>query len=470
MIRFGTDGWRAIIAEDYTFENVRILAQAIADFLNKENKDKSKPQILIGYDTRFLSNEFAQAVAQVLCANKIKTFLTEKPTPTPVVSFSIVRKRLDGGILITASHNPSKFNGLKFRAHFGGSPDVSITKKIENNLYKSKVKSLSIELAKKRKLFDYLKDLDDKYIKFLNTYVDIKKIKNSNLRILIDPMYGAGMGYLKTILRGGKIKMEETRSVTNPSFGGVNPEPIEKNLWPSIKKMQKENFDICIATDGDADRVGVIDERGVFITPQQVFMLLFIHLVEDKLMRGDLARTISATTILDRIAKRYNLGIHETPVGFKYIVSVMQNQDVLIGGEESGGYSFKNYIPERDGILAGLLLLEMVVERRKKISAILKSIEKVYGCSRFLRHDVHFAPDKKEKFLKKIKKDKPTKLAGQRIKKIQTLDGLKFILEDNSWLLLRFSGTEAVLRIYAETSHLPKTKKLIRAGLRLAST
>ena len=468
MIKFGTDGWRAHIADEFTFKNVEILAQAIADFLNSKNRKKSRSRILIGYDTRFLSDEFASSAARVLCANNIKTYLTKKPTPTQVISFSVVKMHLDGGIIITASHNPPQFNGMKFRTYFGGSADEVTTKQIEAKLYKSKVKSISLESARKKKLLNYVDNLDDKYITFLNKYVNIKKIKNSNLKILIDPMFGAGIGYLYNILKGGKIKLGTTRSFPNPSFEGVNPEPIEKNLISSMKIVKKEKFDICIATDGDADRVGIIDEKGNYVTTQQLFMLLLVHMVKDKLMRGDLARTVSATNILDRIARKFDLEVHETPVGFKYIVSLIRSRDILIGGEESGGYGFKNYIPERDGILAGLLLLEMMVDRREKISKILSSIEKEYGRSRYLRKDVHFPAHLKGKFLSKIKKNPPSKLTGEKIKKIQTLDGIHFILEDDSWLLLRFSGTEPVLRIYAETNSLSKTKKLMKAGLRLA--
>lgn len=469
MIKFGTDGWRARISEEFTFENVRILAQAVADYLNSENKTKNAPRMVIGYDTRFLSNEYARLSAEVLCANKIKVLLTPKPTPTQVVSFSITDKKLDGGMMVTASHNPPEFNGIKFRADFGGSPDESVTKKIEEKLCKSKVKTMSLDAAGENKLFAYADDLDRNYVEFLNKYIDIKKIKNSNLKILVDPMYGAGIGYLEKILKGGRIKIETTRSFINPSFGGVNPEPIEKNLLSSMKMMKDGDLDICIATDGDADRVGAINEKGQFITTQQVFMLLFVHMIEDKLMRGDLARTVSATNILDKIAQRYNLQVHETSVGFKYIASIIRAQDILIGGEESGGYSFKNYIPERDGILAGLLLLEMMVMRKEKISGILNSIEKLYGCSRFLRKDVHYPVELKEKFLNKVKNNPPVELAGKKIKQIQAFDGVKFILADDSWLLLRFSGTEPLLRIYAETSSMPRTKKLIDAGVKLTA-
>lgn len=469
MIKFGTDGWRARISEEFTFENVRILAQAIADYLNSGNGGETTPRILIGYDTRFLSDRYATLTAEVLCDNGIKVFLTPKPTPTQIVSFSIVDKKLDGGIMITASHNPPEFNGIKFRADFGGSPDESVTKRIEEKLYKSKVKTMPLETAEKNGLFAYADDIDRNYVKFLNKYIDVRKIKNSNLKILVDPMHGAGIGYLEKMLKGGRIKIETTRSFVNPSFGGVNPEPIEQNLLASIKMIKDAHFDLCIATDGDADRVGVIDENGQFITPQQVFMLLFVHMIEDKLMRGDLARTISATNILDKIAQRYNLKVYETSVGFKYIASIIRSKDILIGGEESGGYSFKNYIPERDGIFAGLLLLEMMVMRKKRISEILDSIEKEYGRSRFLRKDVHYPLELKEKFLNKVKSNPPVELIGRKIKQIQTFDGVKFVLADDSWLLFRFSGTEPLLRIYAETSSMPQTKKLIDAGLRLTA-
>lgn len=467
MIKFGTDGWRAVIADEFTFANVRILSQAIADFFKAQSKEKI--ELLVGYDTRFLSNEYAKAAAEVLAGNNIKTFLTVKPTPTPVISFSIADRKLDGGILITASHNPPQFNGIKIRTCFGGSPDESWTKKIESCLLKSDVKSLDLELAAKKKLFRYTDTVDESYFKFLNKYADIEKIKKSNFKILIDPMFGAGIGYLYNLLKNGSLKLFCCRSSLNPSFAGINPEPIEKNLLSSMKMVKKEKFDIAIATDGDADRVGIIDENGRFVTTQQVFMLLCVHLIEDKKMRGGLARTISSTNLLDRIARRYNLNVYETPVGFKHIVSLLCSQDILIGGEESGGYGFKGCVPERDGILAGLLVLEMMADRKQKISEILKSIEKIYGRSRFLRRDLRLSGRQKEKFLNKIKKNPPRKINGKKIKKMLTFDGIKFVLEDESWLLLRFSGTEPLLRIYAETDYLPKTQQLIAAGLRLVS-
>lgn len=468
MIKFGTDGWRAVIADEFTFANVRILSQAAADFFKSQSKKKI--ELLVGYDTRFLSNEYAKAAAEVLAGNNIKTFLTVKPTPTPVVSFSIADRKLDGGVLITASHNPPQFNGVKIRTCFGGSPDEAWTKKIESRLLKSKIKSADLESAAKKNLFRYTDTLDESYFKFLNKYVNVEKIKKSNFKILIDPMFGAGIGYLYNLLKNGSIKLFCCRSSLNPSFGGVNPEPIEKNLLSSMKMVKKEKFDIAVATDGDADRVGIIDENGRFISTQQVFMLLFAHLIEDKKMKGGLARTISATNLLDKIAQRHKLNVYETPVGFKHIVSLMCKEDILIGGEESGGYSFKGCVPERDGILAGLLVLEMMAERRQKISEILKSIEKIYGRSRFLRKDLRLSDGLKEKFLNKIKKNPPLEINGKKIKKMLAFDGIKFMLEDESWLLLRFSGTEPLLRIYAETNYLPKTKQLIAAGIKLFQT
>lgn len=464
-IKFGTDGWRGLIGNDFTFENVRVVAQAISDYLKKERL--SSKAIAVGYDTRFLSDKFAEAVSEVLVGNGMKVILADRPIPTPVLSFAIKKGHLSGGIMVTASHNPAQFNGIKFKASFAGPADPIITDKIENFLFKSKIKTKPIKQAKKEKSIK-LKNLSFDYIKSLRSYIDIKLLKRTKLKVLIDSMYGTGIGYIAKILEDTPIKIKEIRNHPDPLFGGIKPEPIEHNLKELSVLVKEGNFDIGLANDGDADRIGAMRGDGKFINPHQILSLLLLHMVEDKKWRGGVVKTLSVTSLIDNIAQRFNLKLYETPIGFKHICRLMLKENILIGGEESGGFGFRNYTLERDGILAALLLLEMVAYRRQSIIEIIADMERRFGRFRYRREDIECRDfiKTKEKFCK-IVKSQPSRLLNKNVVEVKTYDGLKFILSDRSWLLFRLSGTEPILRIYAEASSQNQADALAKLGKKM---
>lgn len=468
-IKFGTDGWRAVIAWDFTFENVKKAAQAIADYIKNEGRAmKVKDErVAIGYDTRFLSEKFAESIACVMAGNGIKTILADRPTPSPSISYAIKIRSLIGGIVVTASHNPARYNGIKYKAHYAGSADTDITKKMEDYLGKSIISFMPIEEAKSSKLVE-MEDMIPKHLEFAKKYVDLKLLKKSRLKILVDSMYGTGKDYIAMLLGGGRCRVATIHNEDNPGFGGINPEPIMPNLKELSGKVKSYKYDIGLATDGDADRLGVALPNGKLLTGHKVMALLLLHLLEDKGMRGDVVQTICGTVLIDKICRKYGLKIHETPVGFKYICGIMKGRDVLIGGEETGGIAFKNYIPERDGILSGLLILEMMAMRKKKILNILKDIDKVYGTYEYRRLDVKYPDEKKRRLMEFLKENPPRDVLDRKIVEIKDTDGYKFICDDASWLMLRLSGTEPILRIYSEASSEKKALKILDFGRRLA--
>ncbi|MFH1645785.1 MAG: phosphoglucomutase/phosphomannomutase family protein [Candidatus Omnitrophota bacterium] len=467
-IRFGTDGWRAVIADNFTFDNVRIVAQAIAGYVKgKRLKDKGLSKTLIvGYDRRFLSKEYAKIVSEVLAGNGIKVLLTKNPTPTPVISFAIKKQCLDGGIIITASHNPPKFNGIKFKTNEAAPADEKVTGDLEKRLGKSKVKVLEIDVAIEKKLIQFV-NVDNDYIDFIKNYVNIDLIKKAPLRILVDYMHGAGIGYIEKFLGDSKSRLDAIRDFDDPLFGGINPEPIPKNLKFPAALAKRRRWDLIVALDGDADRIGALRPDGVFISSGQVISLLLLHLLNNKGKTGTVVKTISGTTLIEHICDKFHLGLIETPVGFKHISALIQKQKVLIGGEESGGIGFCDYIPERDGILSALLLIEMLAVTGMDISSIIKKMDADYGVFRYDRIDVEY-PKHKADALAKFLVKKPLKvLSGRKVLKVKTYDGIKFITEDESWLLLRFSGTEPLIRLYAEAHTNRDVKKLLEEGKNL---
>ncbi|MEA3329064.1 MAG: phosphoglucomutase/phosphomannomutase family protein [Candidatus Omnitrophota bacterium] len=462
MIKFGTDGWRAIISEDFTFDNVKIVAQALADFINKDQHAKSK-QIVVGYDTRFLSSTYAQLISCVLAANGIKVLLTDRPTPTPAVSFTIVGRKMGGGIVVTASHNPAEFNGIKYKAYYGGSADPEIIKKIEQELYRERTRFLPLEEALKSLLT--IEDVIPSYLKAVADYVDLELLKKSKFNLLVDVMYGAGNSYIGKLLAGGACRVETIHSRPNPGFGGRRPEPSAENLQETAELIKKGNYDLGLATDGDVDRLGVITPQGEVISGHKVMALLLKHLVEDKKLSGSVVQTICGTVLINKMCEKYGLKIHETPVGFKYICEIMRKEKVVVGGEETGGVGFRDFIPERDGILSGLLILELMACRQKGIVEILDEMEKEYGRFIYLRKDVAY-PDqeKKKKLISNLKNNPPGDILGKKINEIKAEDGIKFICSDLSWLLIRPSGTEQLVRIYSEASSREQAEQMIEVG------
>jgi len=468
-IKFGTDGWRGIIAEDFTFDNVRICAQAVTEYL-KQNKHVTQ-SLVIGYDTRFASEDFAAAAAEVLAGNDIKVHLCLKPVPTPVVSFAVLATKSGGAILITASHNPGSWNGFKYRSQDGASVPDAVTSQIERNIASlirrgEGVKRLALDRALKKGVVDYL-DPSPAYFEQLNHLVDIEALSHQNLNIIVDPMYGAGIGYFRTLLQGGNLKITEINAERNPSFPQINPEPIAKNLTKLSRLIVEQKADVGLATDGDADRIGIIDERGQFLTQHQVFALLCLYLLEVHGVRGAIVRTLTSTMMLSRLANLFDVPIYETPVGFKYVAPLMMEKNAIIGGEESGGYGFRGHVPERDAILAGLYFLDFMTKTGKTPSQLLNYLYSKVGPHYYDRRDFHTSAAKRQTILHRLNSGSPDSIAGLEVTKVDTTDGFRFLLDDESWLLIRFSGTEPLVRIYSEAESLERVKVLLEEGKKL---
>ncbi len=460
-IKFGTDGWRAVIGRDYTFENVAILSQAVSDYFKK--KKKGTLTSVVGFDTRFLSKEFALEAASVLVANKINVILSDRAIPTPAISFAVKYSKADFGIVITASHNPPEFNGFKIKDNWGGAADVDITDAVEKMLFKSKVRKIDL-LDKKSNEYFKVSDLTDRYSKFLENYIDLDKIRSSGLRVLVDVMHGSGNGFIRDCVGAGSVQVHLMRDDINPAFDGARPEPLAENLSAMISRMKKEKFDLGLVLDGDADRIAALDSGGEFISPQTILCLLILHLVEDRHEKGAIVKTIVGSSLIDKICNRLKLKLFETPVGFKYISKLMREQDILIGGEEAGGIGFKNYIPERDGSLAGLLLLEMLAYRKSNINQQLASLESGYGKFYYTKDSMRLE-HVGDFDLENIKI--PKEILGKSVVKIDRKDGIKFICNDESWLMLRGSGTEPIVRVYAESKTKDEAEKMISLGKKM---
>jgi len=464
MITFGTDGWRGIIARDFTFDNLHLVALATATYLKKTNP--KNPSVVIGYDTRFMSKEFAEETAKILAWKGIIVNLTDTFSTTPQVSFQTKQKNVDLGIVITASHNPPIYNGYKLKATFGGPATPEQIKALEKDLKRI---SKNPPILKFKELEDYRKldkirifDAKESYLRSIKNKIDINAIKKANFKILYDPMYGAGMGQLKTLLPNSN----EIHNVFNPSFGDIDhPEPIAEHLYELAILVKNDKYDIGLATDGDADRLGVIDETGHFVDAHKVFMILLKYLHQYRKKQGSVVKTVSLTSMVDKYCEKYGLTLHETPVGFKHTAKIMSQEKVLIGGEESGGLGTILHIPERDGLFNGLLLLEAMAVRNKKISELCNELDEEFGPHRYLRKDVRVTESKKIKILNACKKH-PKKIGRFQVLSINEKDGYKFILKD-AWLLIRASGTEPLLRFYAEAKSLRKVNEILEEAMKL---
>ncbi len=460
-IKFGTDGWRAVISDTFTFKNVGIVAQAISEWIKTDVKlesDKFK-RVAVGYDTRFLSNEYAKTVACVLAANGIEVYLSDAAIPTPALSLGVTQTQSCAGIMITASHNPGKFNGIKIKTAQGGAAPKDITNKVESYLHQTEVKSSDFLKAKSSRTI-ILHDYRIPYVKFLRQYIDLKKIKTANFKVISDVMHGSADSLLVQILRGTKIRLTMMRNTVNPDFDGGKPEPVVEYLSGIISRVRLEKFDLGMVVDGDADRVAAVAPGGEFIHPQKILGLLILHLVRNKGKTGGVVKTICGTTLIDNIAKKLNLKLYETPVGFKYISDLMISKKIVAGGEEAGGMGLPDYIPERDGTLAGLLLLEMMVYQKKNIQRIVADMEKEFGRYYYERLDCDLGNRTFD--INQVRKIDT--ILGKKVVDIKDFDGIKLICEDESWLMWRPSGTEPLVRIYAEAKSLKKAKDLIRFG------
>ena len=427
--------------------------------------------LIIGYDTRFASEDFAQAAAEVVAGNGIKTYLCPRATPTPVISFGILAKKTGGAIIITASHNPANWNGFKFKTEEGASASNEVTAEIEKHLSivltTGKINRVPLSQALDQGLIEYL-DLAPIYAQQVAKLVDLNQLRQARLKVAIDPMYGAGIGYFKMLLGGGAIQLIEINSERNPLFPGIRPEPIAPNLVKLSATIKRRKAAVGLANDGDADRIGVVDEKGVFLTPLQVFALLCLYLVEVRRERGPIVKTVTDTTMLDRLGEMFNLPVYETPVGFKYVAAIMKAKNALIGGEESGGYGFRGHVLERDGILAGLYFLDFMLKTGKTPSQLLDYLYSKVGPHYYQRQDFTFAEDKRQAINKRISDNLPQSIDRVQVAKKDTTDGFRLMLADTTWLLIRFSGTEPLLRIYAESDSQERVERLLQFGRELA--
>jgi phosphomannomutase len=466
-IKFGTDGWRGMIAHDYTFANVRRCAQGFADYML--SKGYAEKWVVLGYDKRFHSENFAAAVAEVLAANDLNVYLTDGPTPTPVISYSVVARGAAGAVNITASHNPSTDNGFKVRDEHGGAIDPVGLQEIEARIPddEESVKRLALTDAQADGRIVVF-DAAPVYIEHLQDLIDVEPIKAAGLNVLVDPMWGNGAGWFPRILGGGATQIHEIHNVRNPVYPDMRrPEPIPPNVDAGLAKTTELGADVLVIFDGDADRVGAGDEKGMFIDQLRMYGLMAFYLLEVRGQRGPIVKTISTTKMLNKLAKIYNVPVYETGVGFKYIAPKMIEVDAMIGGEESGGYAFRGNVPERDGILAGLYFLDMMVKMGKKPSELLDLLFSKVGAHYYDRIDSRFTGDRAGRE-QMIRTANPKMIGGLRVTGLSTLDGYQFMLEDGGWLLIRFSGTEPLLRVYTETTHGDKVEAILQDGLRVA--
>lgn len=466
-IKFGTDGWRAQIAENYTFANLRRCAQGFASYmLELGNRGE---WIIVGYDKRFLGEKFAASVAEVLAGNGFNVYLTDGSCPTPIVSYSVIAQKAKGAVNITASHNPPTDNGFKVRDENGAAIASEGLKKIESLIPDSTedVKRLPYSEAEESgKIVKF--DPNPKYIAHLKNLIDLEPIKNAGLKVVIDPMWGNGIGWLTNLLAGGNTEVIEIHNIRNPIFPEMSrPEPIPPNVDVGLQATINYGADVLVIFDGDADRVGIGDENGKFVNQLQVYGLLAYYLLEVRGERGPIVKTLSTTKMLNKLGEMYNVPVYETGVGFKYIAPKFLETDAMIGGEESGGYAFRGNVPERDGILAGLYILDMMVKLNRKPSQLLELLFSKVGAHFYNRIDTPFKGDRQEK-IDNILSANPETIGGLKVTKLVSVDGYQFLLEDGGWLLIRFSGTEPIIRVYCETRHEDKVDGILQDGLKLA--
>ncbi|MBI3159327.1 MAG: phosphoglucomutase/phosphomannomutase family protein [Chloroflexi bacterium] len=467
QILFGTDGWRGRIAEDFTFANLRRCTQGFANHLNAEGR--AGESVVVGYDKRFHSENFAAAVAEVLAGNGFRIFLTREATPTPVISYAVVAKKAVAAVNITASHNPPTDNGFKVRDHHGGAIAPEGLATIEAGIPEDSdaVKVMALEEAIDGGQIE-LFDASDDYVAHLKDLIDLTPIREAGLTILVDCMWGNGAGWFPRLLGGGPTKVIEIHNHRNPIFPEMQrPEPIPPNVDAGLQATLEHNADVMIVTDGDADRVGIGDEKGMFVDQLRVFGLLAYYFLEVRGERGPIVKTISTTTMLNKLGRLYDVPVHETGVGFKYVAPRMVETDAMIGGEESGGYAFRGNVPERDGILGGLYFLDMMVRLGKRPTELLQLLFEKVGEHFYDRIDTVFTGERETR-KQMIRNAKPSSIGGLGVLGLDTTDGFKFNLEDGGWLLIRFSGTEPKLRVYCETTHGDKVQKILQDGLRIA--
>jgi len=482
-IQFGTDGWRAVISDTFTFQNLRQVTQAIADAVASDewlNDSHIGPQpdprrMVVGFDTRFLSDRYAVEASRVLAANGYKVYLTSADIPTPAVSYSVRHLGAIAGLMITASHNAPRYNGVKLKAAYGGSAVSEQCRRVEVYLNDNEARGrgpnlMDYEQARDVGLIERFNPTPS-YYDHLRTLIDFDAIADNPQHLVVDSMFGSGRGQIKGILQGSGCEVVEVRGEMNPGFGGIHPEPIAHYLGALAGAIAAGHGQLGIATDGDGDRLGAMDGRGQFVDPHRIMALALKHLVEKRGWQGKIVKTVSTTQMINRLGEKYGLEVIETPVGFNYIADWMLRDDVLIGGEESGGISFKGHIPEGDGILMGLLLVEMVATADKPLDELVADLLNEVGPVHYTRLDLRLSrPIQKERMVKELAETAPVEISGIPVNDINTMDGIKYLLEDDSWLLIRPSGTEPVLRIYAEASQPERVEALLDHGRSIAES
>ena len=464
QIKFGTDGWRAIIGDEFNYENVRRVAAGIAKYIEEKHQIKNA-SVVIGYDTRFSSKNFAYTVAEIISSYGINIKLFDSPSTTPACSFSVFEGNHNIGIMITASHNPKEWNGIKIKSPSGGSAEPKVIEEIE--------KKISIvnnnNLRKKKNSEIEIFNPNEKYINSIKQIIDLKKIKSKSIKVIVDNMHGSGSGIISSILSGGNIIVEEIRREENSSFPEMNqPEPIEENLLPLSRTVLKKKAHLGIALDGDGDRLGIVDENGKYINSLQVFSLLSHYLINNQNQKSGIACTITMSSMIEKMGIEYNIPIFRTPVGFKHVGPTMIKQSCFIGGEESGGYAFKNHIPERDGILSGLIFLESLISSKQTVSKLISELNNKFGSHIYKRIDQIIASENQKDLRKKINSLSIKDIGGIPIVSIDRQDGVKLLLSDGSWIVFRMSGTEPLLRIYAESDTEDKLNLLLNESKKIS--
>ena len=457
QIHFGTDGWRGVIAEDFTVANVRKVATAIARYVIRAEKPQNG--VLVGYDARFGGPLFARAVAEVVAASGTPVWLSDGPSPTPAISLLVHERGAAGGIMITASHNPYRWNGVKYKASYGSSASPAITAQIERELAAALMTD-EPELSGRTDLIHSL-NVRAPYLETLGKLVDWERLRAAKLRFVADPMHGSAAGLLRELFTRHGVACDEIRGKCDPLFGGVNPEPIEPHIAALETALPKGGYDAGFAADGDGDRIGAVDADGTFITPHQILSILFWHLAGTRKLEGNVAKTFSTTKMIDEIARRFGRKVYETPIGFKYICEVMLEHDILIGGEESGGIATRLYLPERDATVTALLLAEVMACHGKRLGELVRMLEKEFGAHHYGRVDLELRPGQKENAIAYYGSKKMIKVLEWPVVRKENMDGEKLFLGDIGWLLVRASGTEEMLRVYAETTSGETTKRVL---------
>jgi len=496
-IKFGTDGWRAVISDEFTFANVRHVARAIADYVLETHPTAPGDTkiVAVGFDTRFLSDRYAMEVARVMADAGLTVYLTRSDCPTPALGYAIRHLQSLGGIMVTASHNPPRYNGIKFKGPHTGPGMPEETQRIEQILERNLAQGDAAApgetgggngaaqtpergygvpnwaLARLPREYPGVVRFDPMppYLEHVRKLIDFQALATSGLRVAVDPMYGAGRNYIAAFLREAGCQVTQIHGEMNPGFGGIHPEPIERNLHDLMSTMSAGQYDIGLATDGDADRIGAVDAQGNFVDPHRIFSLILRHLVDERKGRGSVVKSVSTTQLLNRLSQHYGLALHETPVGFNHICAWFLKEDVLMGGEESGGMTIRGHVLDGDGILMGLLLAELLAYQRKPLHEVINGLLQEFGEFYYGRNDVHTHAFDKKELTRRLTQEAPQRLLSHQVLRVNNSDGVKYLLDDDSWLLIRPSGTEPLLRIYAEARTRQEVPRLLAAGQGLAA-